>query len=95
MPEEPVLPERELRARVIRRMEDGRLPLTLPTRINAGYGSGARCDLCDQPIAAHKVEYEIADARSGKRLYFHVACHSIWQRECQLRIVRGGGQTPP
>jgi len=35
-------------------------------------------------------EYEINDARTGKPLYFHVACHSIWQRECQLRILRGG-----
>src|SRR5262249_8306152 len=33
MPEEAVLPERELRVRVIRRMEDGRLPVALPTRI--------------------------------------------------------------
>jgi len=66
MPEDSVLPERELRARLIRRMEDGRLPVALPTRINAGYGSGAQCDLCDQPIAAHQVEYEINDARAAK-----------------------------
>jgi len=89
MPEEPVLSERELRARVIRRMEDGWLPIALPTRINARYGSAARCALCDQPIAAHKLEYQINDARTGKQLYFHVyfhvACHSIRQRECQLR----------
>jgi len=40
-------------------------------------------------------EYEINDARTGKPLYFHVACHSIWQRECQLRILRGETEQPP
>jgi len=28
--------------------------------------SSAQCDLCDQPIAAHQVEYEINDARAAK-----------------------------
>ena len=86
MPTEPVLSETELRSRVLQRMEDGRLPLILSTRIDAGYGAGDRCDLCDQPIVADKVEYDVTDPDSGKRLYFHIACHFAWQRECALRL---------
>ena len=86
MPTEPVLSETELRSRVLQRMEDGRLPLILSTRIDAGYGAGDRCDLCDQLIAADKVEYDVSDPDSGKRLYFHIACHFAWQRECALRL---------
>jgi hypothetical protein len=86
MPTEPMLPESELRSRVLQRIEDGRLPLMLSTRIDAGYGTGDRCDLCDQPIAADKVEYDITDPDSRKRLYFHIACHLAWQRECALRL---------
>jgi len=86
MPSEPLLPESELRSRVLQRIENGRLPLMLSTRIDAGYGAGDRCDLCDQPIAADKVEYDVTDPDSGKRLYFHIACHFAWQRECALRL---------
>lgn len=86
MPTEPVLPESELRSRALQRIEDGRLPLMLPTRIDAGYGLGVPCDLCDQLIAADKIEYDITNPDSGQRLHFHFACHSAWQRECALRL---------
>jgi len=86
MPTEPVLPESELRYRVLQRVENGRLPLMLSTHIDAGYGAGDRCDLCDQPIAADKVEYDVTDPHSGKRLHFHIVCHLAWQRECALRL---------
>ncbi len=58
MPFEPVLPESELRSRASQRIEGGRLPLVLATRIDAGYGEGVRCDLCDKLIARDKVEYD-------------------------------------
>jgi hypothetical protein len=58
----------------------------LSTHIEAGYGAGVECDLCDQPIAADKIEYDVTDAISGKRLHFHIACHLAWQRECALRL---------
>ena len=86
MPTEPVLPESELRACVLQRIEDGRLPVMLSTRIDAGYGAGDWCDLCDQLIAADKVEYDVTEPDSGKRLHFHIACHMAWQRECALRL---------
>jgi len=86
MPHEPVLLESELRFRVLQRLEDGRLPLMLSTRIDAGYGTGALCDVCDVPIGTDKVEYDEADTRNGRPLHFHYACHSAWQRECALRL---------
>ena len=86
MPTQPVLSESELRARVLQRIEDGRLPLALSAHIEAGYGTGIHCDLCDQRIAADKIEYDVSDPGSGRRLHFHYACHSAWQRECALRL---------
>lgn len=85
MPTEPVLPESELRSRALQRIEDGGLP-PCSTRIDAGYGAETQCDLCDQRIAADKVEYDVTDPDSGRRLHFHIACHLVWQRECALRL---------
>ncbi len=87
MPTEPVLPEPELRCRALRRIEDGRLPLILSTTIYAGYGAGAKCDVCDLPIEPDKVEYDVVEPNSSqRRLHFHIACHLAWQRECVLRL---------
>jgi hypothetical protein len=86
MPTEPVLPERELHSHTLERIADGRLPLALSTHIDAGYGAGILCDLCDQPIAAEKIEYDVIDSRNGKTLRFHIACHFTWQRECARRL---------
>jgi len=86
MPTEPVLPESELRSRVLERIADGRLPIALSSHIDAGYGVGAQCVLCDQPIAPDKIEYDITGLGSGNCLRFHFACHAAWQRECALRL---------
>ena len=86
MSTEPLLPERELRFRVLRRIRKGRLPIMLSTSIHAGYGRGDQCDLCDQLIASDKIECDVTDPRGGKRLHFHFACHAAWQRECALRL---------
>jgi len=86
MPAEPVLPESELRSRAQQCIEDGRLPLMLSTHIYAGDGTGELCELCDRPIAADKIEYDITDPDSGKTLHFHIACHFEWQRECARRL---------
>jgi hypothetical protein len=86
MPTEPVLPEHELHARVLQCIEDGRLPCVLASHIDAGYGTGVLCDLCNRSIAPDKVEYDVTDPKSGRRMHFHFACHAIWQRECALRL---------
>ena len=86
MPTEPVLPMSELHARVLKRIDDGRLPIATSTRVDARYGAGDKCDLCDLPITEHKIEYDVTDQGSGKSLHFHLACHTAWQRECAHRL---------
>jgi hypothetical protein len=42
--------------RVRRRIEQGTLPVVLPERILAGYGTGGRCVACDQEITSTQIE---------------------------------------
>lgn len=79
---ESQLRDTALRSRVRERIEDGRLPVMVPSRIDAGYGSGHACVACDQAITSTQVEYELADYRDGRPLYFHLGCHVVWQIEC-------------
>ena len=95
MPAEPVLPESELRSRARQCIEDGRLPVMLSTDIYAGDGTGELCELCDLPIAADKLEYDITDPDSGKTLHFHIACHFVWQRECASRLKHSLSRSTP
>ena len=82
MPTESQLRDTALRLRVRERIENGRLPMMVPTLIEAGYGSGEVCVACDQPITSTQVEYELADCRDGRLLCFHLGCHVVWQIEC-------------
>jgi hypothetical protein len=82
MPAEPVLPDGELRFRVLQLIADGRLPVMLSTTICAGYGRGFLCEVCAQPIGEDKIEYDVTLPGSDKCLHFHIACHFAWQREC-------------
>jgi hypothetical protein len=77
----------ELRARIRRCIDEGRLPVFLPDSINAGYGSGSKCHACDQPIANSEIEYDIQDpGNATARLRFHLGCYVLWQTECLKRI---------
>lgn len=83
--------EDELGRLAKRRIEAGELPCYRVTRIWGSHGSGARCSLCDLPIRADEIEYEIslesgADEHSLS-LRFHLACHAVWQAEC-IRAVQ-------
>lgn len=70
-------------------IDDGRFPMTISHCVQARYGSGIRCHLCERPIERHHIEYDVSDPRDGHSLPFHLACHGIWQLEC-----RGGIVTP-
>jgi hypothetical protein len=83
---EAVLPDGELRSRVRQRINDGRLPMAFITLINAGFGVGQACPVCDRPVTHDKVAYEIVDPRNANRLTFHFACHVFWQCECARRV---------
>jgi hypothetical protein len=80
--------ESELRLRVLRRIDDGRLPVALVSVIDASYGSGKVCCVCDRPITRDAVEYDIVDPRSTNCLSFHFSCHVIWQQECAQHVKR-------
>lgn len=84
MPTEPVLSEKELIERVHQRIDDGRLPVVLPSLISAGYGTGKRrCAVCDLQISSAQVMYEIDDPRDLNGSFaFHFGCYVVWQREC-------------
>lgn len=69
--------------RVRERIKDGRLPVMIPMRVDARYGTGHICVVCDQPVTSAQVEYELDDYRDSKRLCFHLDCHTIWRMECE------------
>ena len=77
----PRLSAEQLRNCARERIADGRLPVAHPRAMNAGYGSGAICCVCDRAIEAHEVEYEVSDPRGGRPLNFHLTCHTSWQLE--------------
>ncbi|MBV8852927.1 MAG: hypothetical protein JOY91_05980 [Sinobacteraceae bacterium] len=77
--------EAQLRPTARERIALGILPCEVPSQIWAGKGSGRCCDLCDQAVAAHEIEYEIEhlDANARRSVFvFHIVCQSIWQLEC-------------
>ena len=73
----------------VRTVDEGRLPVALPSLISAGYGTGTTpCAVCDCGILSDQVIYEIDDPRSVDELLpFHFTCYVIWQRECAQRLA--------
>ena len=84
MPTEAQLRDTDLRRRIRERIDDGLLPLIVPTEITAGYGHGELCSACDEPVSDTQIEYDVMHA--GRTLSLHLGCHVIWQIECQARI---------
>ena len=84
------LTELEARLRPIarERIAQKTLPCEVPGQIWGGKGSGKPCSLCDLPIKADQVEYEVElpDVDGGNASWlFHIVCQSIWQLECARR----------
>ena len=82
MPTESQLGETQLRAQIRQQIEDGLLPVFIPETVVAGYGTGAQCYACHQPITPEQIEYDVEVWRRGKPLGFHLACYVLWQFEC-------------
>jgi hypothetical protein len=56
------------------------VPYQTPTRTWAGRGSGKLCDLCQQPIEADQIEYEV-ELPAGACvavLNMHLGCYEEW-----------------
>jgi hypothetical protein len=49
-----------------------------PEKYFAGKGTGQRCDVCEQVIAAEKLEYELDSG--GRTLRFHDNCLDMWRQ---------------
>lgn len=64
---------------VTRKRLDGRLPQMPSARAWAGDGSGAACVLCEIPIQAGQVEYEVEWHKGieTQLLRFHERCYRL------------------
>ena len=75
--------EYELRLEARRRVTGGRLPCLPPRYMWAGAGDGQACSLCDRPIDAHQIEYELEFSTEPVTVHrFHRICHEAWELEC-------------
>jgi hypothetical protein len=79
----------ELRRRVRRRIEEGRLPDLAVTDLYAGFGRNQVCSACGDAITPEQVEYELADPRDESPIVLHLHCHKLWQVECGSRSTPG------
>jgi len=85
MPTDATTVQDGLRLRVRRLIDNGRLPRESYIQIDACYGDGNVCSVCDQPITRYQVEYDSFDLSTAKSLSFHLPCYAVWQLECKLR----------
>lgn len=75
--------EDRLRSMARARIADGSLPLIFPPPfMDAEYGSGLVCHLCERAIGRYRVQYDVADSRHERALRFHIECYMAWQLEC-------------
>jgi hypothetical protein len=76
-----------LRDVIRRKLHDGDLPTRPPQdKIYAGYGSGATCDACGDPIHPAQVEYELNYPDEQRTFRLHVGCAGLWEA---VRLMRG------
>jgi hypothetical protein len=60
---------------VLKKIAQGALPLQPPDRVFGAYGSGQRCNGCEDPVLPHQVEYELHIGESIYRL--HLVCFDL------------------
>lgn len=90
MPTEASFLENELRLRVQRRIDGGRLPVALVSRIDGSNGTGRVCCVCDQPIIFENIDFDVVvdvPTTACLSLSFHSACYVIWQQVCAHRVA--------
>lgn len=85
----PPVPEEHIRSLVHKRMQAGELPVIRVRNIDGGYGSGAGCCVCEEPIQKSQVEYE-AQVAEKRKLRFHIKCFALWQLECAQQLEQPG-----
>jgi hypothetical protein len=55
------------------------LPRQAPTLISAGYGDGTACGVCEQPITATDVEYDLYFYDDDRSFRMHLRCYAVWE----------------
>jgi hypothetical protein len=80
MPTDPDL----VRARVRRLLQGGDAPARLwrltTGNVDAGWGTGRLCVICDEVIASNQVEYEVRSP-SNALVIIHYSCYVVWRDE--------------
>lgn len=67
----------DVRGEVRRALQEGRLP-RVSGRAWVGHGSGKPCVVCQEPIVASDVEYELDQSEP---LRAHAGCFRVWREE--------------
>lgn len=71
-----------LHDRVRQLLEDGQLPKGPATKVVAGYGDDSPCALCNRPMRATEVVYQLVHgpAHHARSHAMHYACFASWER---------------
>jgi hypothetical protein len=64
---------------ILRKLDSGELPASLPSRMTTGSGSGAPCDACGGRIQSHQIEYEWGYPGQSRVFRMHLGCVGLWQ----------------
>lgn len=76
--------ETTIREKVVQRLQEGKLPRQPPDRLWGGPGVSAPCAVCDRPVKAEEMEFEVQYARDGGAPHFdvfhvHTRCYAVWE----------------
>ena len=83
-------------AQISRLIDERRLPVVLADKVSAGYGSGSKCNGCDQPITHTQIEYDVQNSGTyAARLILHLRCYVLWQSECVRRMEKRNHHDSP
>jgi hypothetical protein len=74
-----------LRFVIMRKLDDGELPLDPPAKLKMSYGSRAPCSACGETLHPAQVEYELSYP-DGPTYRLHLGCAGMWEA---LRLKRG------
>jgi hypothetical protein len=75
--------EAALRELIRRGLAEGRLPSNHIIRFQARYGDDTPCGVCEAPLHASDIAYEICfgQGSAASSLALHYICFCMWERE--------------
>jgi hypothetical protein len=81
-------------------LDAGKIPRRRPDRTWGGPGIGAQCAVCQEPIPASEMEYEVEFARDGQapgldKFHVHLQCAAVWELERNKGAARPAPRTRP